>query len=105
MSYDYLVVAPGLKISKASSEQHPRPKLNMTDFDAVKGLTGALEDPHSSNVSTIYSYENADKTWQLIEKFKGEGQAIFTQPQGIIKCAGGERSPLPTRPRCHGALR
>jgi sulfide:quinone oxidoreductase len=26
----------------------------------------------------------------LIEKFKGEGEAIFTQPQGIIKCAGGE---------------
>jgi len=25
----------------------------------------------------------------LIEKFKGEGGAIFTQPQGIIKCAGG----------------
>jgi hypothetical protein len=63
---------------------------DILDFDGVKGLAGALEDPHSSNVSTIYSYENADKTWQLVEKFKGEGEAIFTQPQGIIKCAGGK---------------
>ena len=64
--------------------------LSFTDYKNIKGLSGALEDPHRSNISTIYSYENADKTWQLIEKFKGEGEAIFTQPQGIIKCAGGE---------------
>jgi len=59
------------------------------DFGNVKGLQSALEDPFKSNVSTIYNYENSEKTWQLIEKFKGEGGAIFTQPQGIIKCAGG----------------
>jgi hypothetical protein len=61
----------------------------MIDFGNVKGLQSALEDPFKSNVSTIYNYENSEKTWQLIEKFKGEGGAIFTQPQGVIKCAGG----------------
>jgi len=61
----------------------------MIDFGNVKGLQSALEDPFKSNVSTIYNYENSEKTWQLIEKFRGEGVAIFTQPQGIIKCAGG----------------
>jgi len=61
----------------------------MADFGNVKGLQSALEDPFKSNVSTIYNYENSEKTWQLIEKFKGEGGAIFTQPQGVIKCAGG----------------
>ena len=61
----------------------------MSDFGNVKGLSAALEDPFKSNVSTIYTYENSEKTWQLIEKFKGDGGAIFTQPQGIIKCAGG----------------
>jgi len=71
----------------------------MLDFQNVKGLSGALEDPFKSNVSTIYTYENSEKTWQLIEKFKGEGGAIFTQPQGIVKCAGGG-SPLAQRESC-----
>jgi hypothetical protein len=67
----------------------------MIDFGNVKGLQSALEDPFKSNVSTIYNYENSEKTWQLIEKFKGEGGAIFTQPQGIIKCAGGMSRSIP----------
>lgn len=61
---------------------------SMTDFDKIKGLSSALTDPHKTKVSTIYSYENADKTWELIEAHKGEGEAIFTQPFGVIKCAG-----------------
>jgi len=68
------------------------------DFGNVKGLQSALEDPFKSNVSTIYNYENSEKTWQLIEKFKGEGGAIFTQPQGIIKCAGGMSLPTSVLP-------
>lgn len=39
-------------------------------------------------MSSIYSYETADRTWDLVHGFKGEGQAIFTQPFGVIKCAG-----------------
>jgi hypothetical protein len=110
VSYDYLVVAPGLKLSMSNSafpsglpifcvvaegdeEEEGKREMEgkelMIDFGNVKGLQSALEDPFKSNVSTIYNYENSEKTWQLIEKFKGEGGAIFTQPQGIIKCAGG----------------
>jgi sulfide:quinone oxidoreductase len=38
-------------------------------------------------VSSIYSYDTCDKTWADIEAFRG-GKAIFTQPAGVIKCAG-----------------
>ncbi|WVQ80979.1 hypothetical protein IAT38_003086 [Cryptococcus sp. DSM 104549] len=72
LGYDYLVVAAGLQIN----------------WDKIKGLSAALEDPLKSKVSSIYSYETADKTWDLIREFKGEGEAIFTQPFGVIKCAG-----------------
>ncbi|WVO17654.1 hypothetical protein L204_105351 [Cryptococcus depauperatus] len=72
LSYDYLVVAAGLQIN----------------WDNVKGLSNVLADPHKFNVSSIYSYATVDKTWDLIREFKGQGEAIFTQPLGAIKCAG-----------------
>ncbi|WVR03412.1 hypothetical protein IAU60_000403 [Kwoniella sp. DSM 27419] len=72
LNYDFLVVAAGLQIN----------------FDKIKGLSEALSDPHKSNVSSIYKYETADKTWDLVRNFKGQGEAIFTQPFGVIKCAG-----------------
>ena len=102
--YDFLVVAPGLKIN----------------FDAVKGLREGLDNPNGP-VSSIYSVKSCEKTWKNIQNFK-EGRAvslpdpvasvlasdlvtasisrrewlipnplllqIFTQPAGIIKCAG-----------------
>lgn len=68
--YDYLVVAPGLE----------------TDFAAVKGLPKALEYI-GSGVSSIYSSQTAYQVWRNIEGF-GKGTAIFTQPAGVIKCAG-----------------
>jgi hypothetical protein len=89
VSYDYLVVAPGLQLSRCTTDGTEGINSDISDFKNVKGLSGALEDPFKSNISTIYTYENSEKTWQLIEKFKGEGGAIFTQPQGIVKCAGG----------------
>ncbi|GLB34991.1 putative protein with domain-containing protein [Lyophyllum shimeji] len=70
LSYDVLVVATGLK----------------TNWDSIKGLSKALGDP-SSGVSTIYSYDTCDKVWDDIEALRS-GQAIFTQPAGVIKCAG-----------------
>lgn len=70
ITYDYLVVAPGLK----------------TDFGAIKGLDAALAD-RSSLVSSIYSEKTVEQTWENILAFK-KGTAIFTQPAGIIKCAG-----------------
>ncbi|WWC57949.1 uncharacterized protein I303_100484 [Kwoniella dejecticola CBS 10117] len=72
VSYDYLVVAAGIQIN----------------WDNIKGLKNAIADPLKSKVSTIYSYETADKTWDLVRNHKGEGEAIFTQPLGVIKCAG-----------------
>ena len=76
MGYDYLVVAAGLSIN----------------YDKVKGLSEALQDVAGTKVSTIYSYETADKTWDLIRSFDGKGEAVFTQPFGVIKCAGGKSS-------------
>jgi eukaryotic sulfide quinone oxidoreductase len=76
ISYDYLIVAPGLE----------------TNFSGVSGLSEALQDPNSK-VSTIYSPQSAQQTWQNIQAFK-EGTAIFTQPAGIIKCAGAPQKVL-----------
>ncbi|KZT59800.1 FAD/NAD(P)-binding domain-containing protein [Calocera cornea HHB12733] len=70
VTYESLVVAAGLQIN----------------WENIKGLSPALAD-NSSGVSSIYSYETCDKTWGDIEAFRG-GKAIFTQPAGVIKCAG-----------------
>ncbi|KAI9458479.1 FAD/NAD-P-binding domain-containing protein [Russula earlei] len=68
--YDALVVAVGLQVN----------------YGAIEGLPKALADP-SSGVSSIYSYQTCDKVWEDIDALRA-GRAIFTQPQGIIKCAG-----------------
>ena len=70
LSYDQLVVAPGIKV----------------DFSSIKGLPEALADP-SANVSSIYGYDSVDKTYRNIEALT-KGDAIFTQPAGVVKCAG-----------------
>ncbi|KAI0012113.1 FAD/NAD(P)-binding domain-containing protein [Xylariaceae sp. FL0662B] len=70
ISYDYLVVVPGLE----------------TDFAGISGLEEALKDP-ASLVSSIYSDKTVEQVWKNVQAFK-QGKAIFTQPAGIIKCAG-----------------
>lgn len=70
ITYDHLVVAPGIRIN----------------LDAIKGLPDALANPDSM-VSSIYTYDTCDKVHGDISKFK-QGKAIFTQPSGIVKCAG-----------------
>ncbi|KAH9001048.1 FAD/NAD-P-binding domain-containing protein [Lactarius akahatsu] len=70
LAYDALVVATGLQVN----------------FSAIEGLPKALADP-SSGVSSIYSYQTCDKVWEDIDALRA-GRAIFTQPQGVIKCAG-----------------
>ncbi|KAL3472082.1 hypothetical protein BJX99DRAFT_236293 [Aspergillus californicus] len=72
INYDHLVVAPGIAL----------------DFGSVKGLSEALatQTPDSS-VSTIYSYDHCASVFPSIEKLQ-KGNAIFTQPAGVIKCAG-----------------
>lgn len=70
VSYEQLVVAPGLSVN----------------YGSVKGLSEALADPDSL-VSSIYGYDTCNKVFPTIEKLKS-GVAIFTQPAGVIKCAG-----------------
>lgn len=76
VSYDYLVVAPGLE----------------TNFAGVAGLQEALQDPEGP-VSSIYSDKTVEKVWRNIQALKS-GNAIFTQPAGIIKCAGAPQKVL-----------
>ena len=70
VNYEQLVVAPGIKI----------------DYSSIKGLPEALKD-EGSMVSTVYGYETCDKVPRTISALK-KGTAIFTQPAGVIKCAG-----------------
>jgi eukaryotic sulfide quinone oxidoreductase len=70
ISYDHLVVVPGISIN----------------YNSIKGLPEALENKDSL-VSSIYGYDTCDKVFRTVRKL-GQGNAIFTQPLGIIKCAG-----------------
>jgi NADPH-dependent 2,4-dienoyl-CoA reductase/sulfur reductase-like enzyme len=70
ISYDQLVVAPGIRLN----------------FKAIKGLSEALSNP-DSNVSSTYSYDTSSQVFPNISKFR-HGDAIFTQPTGVVKCAG-----------------
>ena len=76
LSYEHLVVVPGITIN----------------FDSIKGLPQALADPDSM-VSSIYSYETCDKVYPDIQKLH-QGRSIFTQPQGVLKCAGAPQKAM-----------
>jgi sulfide:quinone oxidoreductase len=65
-TYDYLVVAPGLRMA---------PEL-------VKGLPEAMD----KNV-VCSNYTDPNHTWEVLRNFKG-GTALFTQPTTPIKCGG-----------------
>lgn len=70
IGYGNLIVAPGVNV----------------DYESVKGLSGLLADPEAP-VSSIYNYDYCDKAFRSIQKFE-KGNAIFTQPAGVVKCAG-----------------
>ncbi|KIW56520.1 hypothetical protein PV05_05178 [Exophiala xenobiotica] len=70
VSYEQLVVTPGIKI----------------DYNSIKGLPEALADQNSL-VSSIYGYDTCNKVFGTIDKLR-KGAALFTQPAGVIKCAG-----------------
>ncbi|KAG5929310.1 hypothetical protein E4U42_006291 [Claviceps africana] len=70
LDYEHLVVAPGLRL----------------DLDSIDGLAEALADADSA-VSTIYHYDSCDKAFATVQNLSS-GAAIFTQPAGVIKCAG-----------------
>lgn len=68
LTYDQLVVAPGIQL----------------DWDKIEGLVEALG---KDGVTSNYSYETVNYTWDLIRSFDG-GDAVFTFPSTPIKCAG-----------------
>jgi sulfide:quinone oxidoreductase len=68
VSYEWLVVAPGLQL----------------DWNRVPGLVDTLG---INGVSSNYSIDLAEKTWENIRELKS-GTALFTMPKGPIKCAG-----------------
>ena len=70
ISYEQLIVAPGLSVNP----------------DAIKGLPEALANPDAP-ISSIYLYNSVSKVFPSIDKLQ-KGTAIFTQPAGPIKCAG-----------------
>lgn len=68
LSYDFLVVATGLKLN----------------WDKIEGLNDNLG---KNGICSIYEYNQVDYTAKMIEGFKG-GTAIFVMPPVPIKCAG-----------------
>ncbi|MBU2983657.1 TIGR01244 family phosphatase [Lentibacter algarum] len=74
VTYDRLVVAPGLKL----------------DWGAIEGLEDTLG---RNGVTSNYRYDLAPYTWQLVQELK-EGRALFTQPPMPIKCAGAPQKAM-----------
>jgi sulfide:quinone oxidoreductase len=68
ISYDYLVVCPGLQL----------------DWDKIEGLKETL---NKNGVCSNYSSETTEYTWECVKALKS-GVALFTQPPMPIKCAG-----------------
>ena len=68
ISYDYLVVCPGLQL----------------DWDKIAGLKETLG---KNNVCSNYSPDTVEYTWECIKNIES-GTALFTQPPMPIKCAG-----------------
>ncbi len=68
LSYEVLVVCPGLEMDVAS----------------VPGLDEAFASAHGT---TNYIYELAPKTAELVRRFRG-GRAVFSAPSSPIKCPG-----------------
>ena len=66
LSYDYLVVAPGLAY----------------DFSLVPGLGEAMDKG-----VVCSNYTDPKHTWEVVKNFQG-GTALFTQPATPIKCGG-----------------
>jgi sulfide:quinone oxidoreductase len=68
ISYDYLVVCPGIQL----------------DWDKISGLKETLG---KNNVCSNYAPEYVEYTWQCLQSVQS-GTALFTQPPMPIKCAG-----------------
>jgi sulfide:quinone oxidoreductase len=72
VEYDYLVVAPGLKL----------------DWDAIEGFS--LDMVGKDGIGAVYAGPDyAEATWREMDRFTDEGgQALFYRPATEMKCAG-----------------
>jgi sulfide:quinone oxidoreductase len=70
VAYEHLVVVPGISIN----------------YGSIKGLPEAFSN-RDAPVSSIYGYDTCEKVFPTIQNLR-RGRAIFTQPAGVIKCAG-----------------
>jgi sulfide:quinone oxidoreductase len=74
LSYDFLVLAPGI-------EMH---------FDAIDGIQ--REKLGEGNVHCIYDYRSAGKCWQAIQNLaETGGRALFTNTWTKLKCGGAPK--------------
>lgn len=69
LTYDYLVVCPGLKLN----------------WDGVKGLKDSVG---KGGVCSNYSADTVEYTWECLQNLKRGDVALFTQPPMPIKCPG-----------------
>lgn len=74
IAYQYLVVAPGLKLN-------------------WQGIPGLPETLGSNGVTSNYRFDLAPYTWSLVQSMK-RGKVIFTQPPMPIKCAGAPQKAM-----------
>jgi sulfide:quinone oxidoreductase len=68
ISYDFLVVCPGLQL----------------DFNKIDGLVETLG---KNGVCSNYSADTVEYTWEVLQTIES-GNCLFTQPPMPIKCAG-----------------
>lgn len=66
--YDVLIVVPGIQL----------------DWNKIPGLTETLG---KNKVTSNYSFQFPEYTWELIKNFEG-GTAVFTNPPTPVKCGG-----------------
>lgn len=69
VSYDYLVVCPGLQLN----------------WNGVQGLKDAVG---RNGVCSNYSPDTVEYTWECIQGLRPGSKALFTQPAMPIKCPG-----------------
>jgi sulfide:quinone oxidoreductase len=74
VSYQNLIVCPGLRLA----------------WEKIEGLQESLGQ---HGVTSNYSYQHSQYTWNQVQKLRG-GKALFTQPAMPIKCAGAPQKAL-----------
>ncbi|WP_346833891.1 FAD/NAD(P)-binding oxidoreductase [Pseudomonas koreensis] len=74
VTYQNLIVCPGLRLA----------------WEKIEGLQESLGQ---HGVTSNYSYQHSQYTWNQVQKLRG-GKALFTQPAMPIKCAGAPQKAL-----------